>query len=81
MGKQAGSHAIGCLITGKRTTMLLIHVVIVLIIVGVLMWLINRFIPMAPAISSILNGVVAIAVVVWLLKAFGLWSQLTNLRV
>ena len=59
---------------------MLVHVVIVLIIVGVLMWLINRYIPMAPAINSILNGVVAIAVVVWLLKEFGLWGNITNLH-
>ena len=59
---------------------MLVHVVIVLIIVGVLMWLINRYIPMAPAINSILNGVVAIAVVVWLLKEFGLWGNITSLH-
>jgi len=59
---------------------MLVHVVIVLVIVGVLMWLINRYIPMAPAINSILNGVVAIAVVVWLLKEFGLWGNVTSLH-
>ena len=59
---------------------MLIHVVIVLIIVGLLMWVINRYIPMAPTISSILNGVVAIAMIVWVLKEFGLWGNVTNLH-
>ncbi len=59
----------------------LIQVIIVLIVVGVLLWLINRYIPMAASIKSILNAVVVIAVVVWLLKIFGLWSYITNIRV
>jgi hypothetical protein len=59
----------------------LIQVVVVLIIVGVLLWLINRYIPMASSIKSILNAVVVIAVVIWLLKVFGLWSYITNIHV
>jgi hypothetical protein len=59
----------------------LINVVIVLIVVGVLLWLINRYIPMASSIKSILNAVVVIAVVIWLLKVFGLWSSITNIHV
>lgn len=43
----------------------LIEVVIALIVVGVLLWLVNRYIPMAGSIKSILNGVVVIVVVVW----------------
>ncbi len=50
----------------------LVHVVIVLIVVGVLLGLINRFIPMAGSIKSLLNGVVLICVVVWLLQVFGI---------
>ena len=61
--------------------MALINVVIVLIVVGVLLWLINRYIPMASSIKSILNAVVVIAVVIWLLKVFGLWSSITNIHV
>ena len=49
----------------------LVQVVIVLIVVGVLLGLINRFIPMAGSIKSILNAVVVIAVVLWLLSVFG----------
>ncbi len=59
----------------------LIQVIVVLIVVGVLLWLINRYIPMASSIKSILNAVVVIAVVVWLLKIFGLWSYITNIHV
>lgn len=52
----------------------LITVVITLVIVGLILWLINRFIPMASSIKSILNVVVIIAVILWLLKVFGIWS-------
>ncbi|MHB8178388.1 MAG: Thivi_2564 family membrane protein [Vulcanimicrobiaceae bacterium] len=53
---------------------LLIHVVIVLIIVGVLLWMINNFLPMASSIKSILNFIVIIAVILWLLQVFGIWN-------
>jgi hypothetical protein len=59
----------------------LIEVIIVLIVVGVLLWLINSYLPMAASIKSILNAVVVIAVVVWLLKVFGFWSYITHIRV
>jgi hypothetical protein len=58
----------------------LIQIVIALIVVGVALWLINNYIPMASAIKSILNLVVVIAVAIWLLKAFGLWARVTNFR-
>ena len=59
----------------------LIQVVVVLIVVGVLLWLVIRYIPMAPSIKSILNAVVVIAVVIWLLKVFGLWNYIMNVRI
>ena len=59
----------------------LIHVVVVLIVVGVLLWLINRFIPMAGSIKTILNAVVVIAVVLWLLNVFGVLGPLSGIRV
>jgi len=59
----------------------LVQVVLVLIVVGVLLWLINRFIPMAGSIKSILNAVVVIAVVLWLLNVFGLWNYASHIRV
>jgi hypothetical protein len=58
----------------------LINIVIVLIVVGVLLWLINRFIPMQGTIKSILNAVVVIVVVLWLLNVFGLFSSLPRIR-
>jgi hypothetical protein len=61
--------------------MTLVQVVLVLIVVGVLLWLIDRFIPMAGPIKSILNAVVVIVVVVWLLNVFGLWGYINNLHV
>jgi hypothetical protein len=59
----------------------LIQVVVVLIVVGVILWLINRFIPMAGSIKSILNAVVVIAVVLWLLKVFGILSYISTIHV
>jgi hypothetical protein len=59
----------------------LVNIVLVLIVVGVLLWLINRFIPMQGTIKSILNAVVVICVVIWLLNAFGLLSSLNHIRV
>jgi hypothetical protein len=57
----------------------LIQIVVALVIVGFLLWLIN-LIPMAAPISTILNAVVTIAVVVWLLQVFGLWHYIMNVR-
>ncbi len=59
----------------------LIHVVLVLIVVGVLLWLVNSYIPMAGSIKAILNAVVVIAVVLWLLSVFGLIGELQKIRV
>ena len=59
----------------------LINLVIVLIVVGVLLWLINAYIPMDRKIKNILNIVVVIAVVVWLLQAFGLLQSLDSIRI
>ncbi len=59
----------------------LLQVVTVLVVVGVLLWLVNNYIPMAGSIKSILNAVVVIAVVLWLLSVFGLLSSLSNIQV
>lgn len=59
----------------------LLHVVLALIVVGVLLWLVNSFIPMDPKIKSILNGVVVICVVLWLLQIFGILSALNGFQV
>ena len=59
----------------------LLQIVMVLIVVGVLLWLVNRFIPMQRTIKSILNAIVVIAVVLWLLNIFGLFHSLSGIRI
>jgi hypothetical protein len=59
----------------------LINLVIALIIVGMALWLVNRFIPMASSIKTILNVVVVVAVGVFVLKSAGLWGDVTNFRI
>ncbi len=59
----------------------LLTIVIVLIVAGVLLWLINTYIPMDRKIKNILNIVVVIAIVIWLLKAFGLLGSIGSIRV
>jgi len=58
----------------------LINIVVVLIVIGVALWLVNSYIPMASSIKSILNVVVVVAVLVWVLQAFGLWGRVTSYR-
>lgn len=58
----------------------ILTILIVLIVVGVLLWLINTYVPMQRSIKSILNAVVVIIVVIWLLKVFGVLSSLQNLH-
>lgn len=59
----------------------IITIIIVLIVVGVVLYLINNYIPMDGKIKSILNVVVVICVIIWLLKAFGLLSSLGNVKI
>jgi hypothetical protein len=59
----------------------LLQLVMVLIVVGILLWLVNRFIPMQGTIKSILNAVVVIAVVLWLLNIFGLFHSLSRIHI
>jgi len=61
--------------------MSLMSVVLTLIVVGVLLWLVNTYIPMDGKIKSILNGVVVICVVVWLLFAFGILNHTGDINV
>ena len=60
--------------------MSLLTIIIVLVVVGVLLWLVNAYIPMQRTIKTILNVVIVIVVVIWLLKEFGLFSSLQNLH-
>ena len=59
----------------------LLTVLLILIVVGVVLWLVNTYIPMDGKIKNILNVVVVIAVIIWLLKVFGLLDSLKSLKV
>lgn len=62
--------------------MSLITIIITLIVVGVLLWLINTYLAkfMDAKIVQVLNIVVVILVVLWLLKIFGVWAYLSNVK-
>ncbi len=59
----------------------LINLIVTLIVVGVLLWLVNTYIPMDRKIKTILNVVIVIAVILWLLSAFGIMGDLGAIRV
>lgn len=59
----------------------LVQLVIVLVVVGVVLWLINTYIPMEATIKKILNVVVIIAVILWLLSVFGVLGSLSGVRI
>lgn len=59
----------------------ILTVIIVLIVAGVVLWLVNSYIPMQRTIKNILNAVVVIILVVWLLKVFGILSSLQNVNI
>jgi len=65
----------------KGKIMSLITIVVTLIIVGVLLWLVNTYIPMDGKIKKILNIAVVVIVVLWLLNVFGVWGHLRDVRV
>ncbi len=75
-----GKWAADCPNAGENKKMPLINVVVALIVVGFALWLINRFIPMASGIKTLLNVVVVVAASVWVLEAFGLWGQVTHYK-
>ena len=61
--------------------MSLISVVVTLVVVGVVLWLINTYIPMAGSIKSILNAVVIIVVAIWVLQAFGVLGKINGINI
>jgi hypothetical protein len=61
--------------------MSLITIIIVLIVVGLLLWLINNYIPMDRKIKSIVNIVVTIAIIIWLLQTFGIIGSIGHLNI
>jgi len=58
----------------------LVNLVIILVVIGVVLWLVNSYIPMASSIKSILNVVVVIAVAIWVLQATGVWGNISHYR-
>jgi len=58
----------------------LVNLVVALVVVGVVLYLINRYIPMASSIKTIMNVVVVVAVCVWVLQATGLWGDVSSFR-
>lgn len=58
----------------------LINIVLALVVVGVALWLINNYIPMATSIKTILNVVVVVAVSIWVLQAVGLWGRVSSYK-
>ena len=61
--------------------MTLINLIVILMVVGVILWLINTYLPMDGKIRSILNGVVVIVVVLWLFRIFGVLDSLTAIHI
>ncbi|MGA2225889.1 MAG: Thivi_2564 family membrane protein [Syntrophobacteraceae bacterium] len=59
----------------------LIHLILILVVIGVILWLVNNYIPMDYTIKRILNVVVVICVIVWLLSVFGVIGSLSGIRV
>lgn len=62
-------------------TMSLISLILILVAVGVVMWLINSYLPLDPRMQKILNAVVIIVVVLWLLQVFGVLDDVSAVRV
>jgi len=61
--------------------MTLIDIVLVFVMVGLVMWLINAFVPMAAGLKSLLNVVVFVVVLVWILQVFGLVGPIPGVRI
>jgi hypothetical protein len=59
----------------------LVNIVVILVVVGLVMWLINTYIPMAGAIKSLLNIVVFVVLLIWILQVFGLIGAIPGLRI
>ena len=60
--------------------MTLVQIAVILVVVGLVMWLINTYIPMAGAIKSLLNIIVFVVVLVWVLQTFGLIGAIPGLK-
>jgi hypothetical protein len=69
------------IVSEGQVIMSLVNLVVILIAVGVLLWLVNTYIPMDGKIKNILNAVVVIGVVIWLLQVFGVLGSLNGIHV
>ena len=69
-----------CATRSKESYMPLITIVIVLVVVGVVLWAINTYIPMAAPVKGILNVVVTVVLCLWLLQAFGIIDSIKSIR-
>ncbi|HEY2484598.1 MAG TPA: Thivi_2564 family membrane protein [Candidatus Binataceae bacterium] len=61
--------------------MTLVDIVVILVIAGLLMWLINTYIPMAAAIKSLLNIVVFVVLLIWVLQSLGIIGEVAGIRI
>jgi hypothetical protein len=59
----------------------LVQIIVILVVVGLVMWLINTYIPMAGAIKSLLNIVVFVVLLIWILQVFGVIGAIPGLRI
>jgi len=59
----------------------LLTILLVIIAAGILLWVVNNYIPMQGTLKRILNIVVVVIVIIWLLKVFGLFGYLTSIHV
>jgi hypothetical protein len=64
----------------RRKPMSLVGIILVLVVVGLIMWMINSYIPMAGAIKSLLNIVVFVVLLIWILQTFGLIGAIPGFR-
>jgi hypothetical protein len=77
----APSLGVGTDRASAKSIMPLLTLIFVIVLVGVLLWAVNSFIPMDSKVRSILNAVVVIVLVLWLLQAFGVFNSLAGVRV
>jgi hypothetical protein len=61
--------------------MSVLQLILTLVVAGVVLWLVNNYIPMDGKIKKILNAVVVIIVLLWLLRVFGVWDSMSNMRI
>jgi len=80
-GPNGLDHELPNVVTEEHKNMPLVNLVIALVIVGIVLGLINRYIPMASSIKTILNVVVVVAVGIWVLQSTGLWGPISSYRI